>query len=101
VRAMRKGWLKSKRQKAAATEPPVYLLWGDEEGVDGAGRSASGLTYIPPAKPKLPGHEESYNPPKEYLPTEVSWGAGGHGVGQEGRVHGLEQTPPRHSVSNL
>ena len=34
-----------------------------------AEKSGSGLTYIPPAKPKLPGHEESYNPPKEYLPT--------------------------------
>lgn len=32
-------------------------------------KSGSGLSYIPPAKPKLPGHEESYNPPKEYLPT--------------------------------
>lgn len=36
-----------------------------------AEKSGSGLTYIPPAKPKLPGHEESYNPPKEYLPTGV------------------------------
>lgn len=33
-------------------------------------KTSTGLTYIPPAKPKLPGHEESYNPPKEYVPTE-------------------------------
>lgn len=33
---------------------------------------ATGLSYIPAPKLKLPGHEESYNPPKEYLPTEVS-----------------------------
>ena len=33
---------------------------------------AAGLAYIPAPKLKLPGHEESYNPPKEYLPTEVS-----------------------------
>lgn len=29
-----------------------------------------GLAYIPAPKLKLPGHEESYNPPDEYLPTE-------------------------------
>ena len=30
----------------------------------------AGLSYIPAPKPKLPSHEESYNPPAEYLPTE-------------------------------
>ena len=35
-----------------------------------ADKTATGLTYIPAPKLKLPGHEESYNPPKEYLPTE-------------------------------
>jgi len=34
-------------------------------------RACAGLSYIPAPKPKLPGHEESYNPPKEYLPSEV------------------------------
>jgi len=33
-------------------------------------KTANGLSYIPAPKLKLPGHEESYNPPKEYLPTE-------------------------------
>lgn len=33
-------------------------------------KTGVGLSYIPAAKPKLPGHGESYNPPKEYLPTE-------------------------------
>lgn len=33
-------------------------------------KTATGLTYIPAPKLKLPGHEESYNPPKEYLPSE-------------------------------
>lgn len=37
-----------------------------------ADKTATGLTYIPAPKLKLPGHEESYNPPAEYLPTEVS-----------------------------
>ena len=35
-------------------------------------RCCAGLSYIPAPKPKLPGHAESYNPPKEYLPTEVT-----------------------------
>jgi ribosome biogenesis protein ERB1 len=34
-----------------------------------AARNA-GLSYIPAPKPQLPGHEESYNPPAEYVPTE-------------------------------
>lgn len=37
-------------------------------------KTATGLTYIPAPKLKLPGHEESYNPPKEYLPSEVGVG---------------------------
>lgn len=50
--------------------------------VQTAEKSGSGLTYIPPAKPKLPGHEESYNPPKEYLPT-------GEGGSQHFQVGGV------------
>lgn len=33
-------------------------------------KTQAGLTYIPAPKLKLPGHEESYNPPPEYIPTE-------------------------------
>lgn len=39
-------------------------------------KTATGLTYIPAPKLKLPGHEESYNPPAEYLPTEASRAGG-------------------------
>ena len=35
-------------------------------------KTQSGLSYIAPPKPALPGHEESYHPPAEYLPSEVS-----------------------------
>lgn len=75
VRAIRNGWLKTRRQKEAERkkgEGEVYLLWGDDDQAAGedASKTGAGLTYIPAAKPKLPGHEESYNPPKEYLPTE-------------------------------
>lgn len=34
-------------------------------------KTQSGLSYIAPPKPALPGHEESYHPPAEYLPSEV------------------------------
>ncbi|KAL6755488.1 NUC169 domain-containing protein [Haematococcus lacustris] len=70
VQAIRKGWLKTSEQKQAATKPEVYMLWGDDTAADAANKTAVGLAYIPPAKPKLPGHEQSYNPPAEYLPTE-------------------------------
>eukprot|EP00891_Asterochloris_glomerata_P004761 jgi/Astpho2/4761/fgenesh1_pm.00067_%23_71_t len=67
VRALRKGWIQ--RDKPAVDEDPKpYLLWA-EDG-QATGKTATGLAYVPAPKPKLPGHEESYNPPKEYLPTE-------------------------------
>lgn len=72
VRAIRNGWLK-KDEKVEA--PSAYLLWADDNLAESS-KTAIGLSYIPPAKPKLPGHAESYNPPKEYLPTEeerASW----------------------------
>ncbi len=69
VRALRKGWIQ--RDKPAVDEDPKpYLLWADDG--QATGKTATGLAYVPAPKPKLPGHEESYNPPKEYLPTEVS-----------------------------
>ena len=65
VRAIRRGWIK--QQKAEAAGPDVYNIWEAAEDRD---KTAAGLTYIPAPKPKLPGHEESYNPPAEYLLTE-------------------------------
>lgn len=51
-----------------------------------ADKTATGLTYIPAPKLKLPGHEESYNPPAEYLPTEVGccWAVVGRLLGGRG-----------------
>ena len=83
MRAIRKGWIKvpAPGDKAKgdddedqASGPPVYMLWADDGLVDGAGKTGSGLTHIVASKPRLPGHEESYNPPAEYLPTEVCRG---------------------------
>jgi ribosome biogenesis protein ERB1 len=65
VRAMRKGWIKRTEPEEA---PLSYLMWEDDGKI--ADKTANGLTYIPAPKLKLPGHEESYNPPKEYLPSE-------------------------------
>ncbi|CAD6238548.1 unnamed protein product [Miscanthus lutarioriparius] len=65
VRAIRNGWIKFDKPKE---ERNLYLLWGDE--TDTADNKRHGLSYIPPPKPKLPGHEESYNPSIEYIPTQ-------------------------------
>ncbi|CAH8320035.1 unnamed protein product [Eruca vesicaria subsp. sativa] len=64
VRAIRKGLIKFDKPEE---EPNVYLLWGDDSTSD---QKSKHLTYIPPPKLKLPGHEESYNPSLEYIPTE-------------------------------
>ncbi|CAM6119646.1 unnamed protein product [Calypogeia fissa] len=65
VRAIRKGWISLDKPKE---KPKYYLLWGDD--LQATERTANGLAYIPAPKPKLPGHEESYNPPEEYIPTQ-------------------------------
>ncbi|CAD6261996.1 unnamed protein product [Miscanthus lutarioriparius] len=65
VRAIRNGWIKFDKPKE---ERNLYLLWGDE--TDTADNKRHVLSYIPPPKPKLPGHEESYNPSIEYIPTQ-------------------------------
>lgn len=65
VRAIRKGWIKFDKPKE---EPEFYLLWGDDSNA--AETKRQGLSYIPAPKPKLPGHEESYNPSIEYIPTQ-------------------------------
>ncbi|KAI8113299.1 hypothetical protein M9435_003303 [Picochlorum sp. BPE23] len=65
VRAIRKGWLST---KPPPKKPDVYLLWDQES--DELNKTMAGLTYLAAPKMKLPGHDESYNPPKEYLMTE-------------------------------
>lgn len=70
VRAMRKGWLKrqTKKEGEEEEEAPLYLMWEDDNKV--SEKTAVGLSYIPPPKPQLPSHEQSYNPPQEYLPND-------------------------------
>ncbi|KMZ67822.1 putative Ribosome biogenesis protein bop1 [Zostera marina] len=63
VRAIRNGWIKADKPKE---EPRCFLLWGD----DTTENERRGLSYIPAPKAKLPGHELSYKPPVEYIPTQ-------------------------------
>ncbi|KZV48667.1 hypothetical protein F511_10353 [Dorcoceras hygrometricum] len=63
VRAIRKGLIKF--DDKPKEEPRVYALWDDDSTAD-----RQGLAYIPAPKPKLPGHDESYNPSPEYIPTQ-------------------------------
>jgi len=62
VRAIRNGAIKPKGSKD--DKPRYYLLWGKEDTPN-----SHPMHWAAP-KLKLPGHEESYNPPPEYLPTE-------------------------------
>lgn len=64
VRLIRKGLIKF--DDKPKEEPRFYRLWGD----DSSSVERHGLAYIPAPKTKLPGHEESYNPSLEYIPTE-------------------------------
>ncbi|KAJ6389767.1 hypothetical protein OIU77_027982 [Salix suchowensis] len=63
-RAIRKGLIKIDKPKE---EPCFYMLWGDDAS---SSEKTGHLSYIPAPKPNLPGHEESYNPSLEYIPTQ-------------------------------
>ncbi|XP_073233221.1 ribosome biogenesis protein bop1-B-like [Porites lutea] len=65
VRAIRNGWIKPKKDDKA-DKPRYYLIWDKEDDQTKPRHNM----HIPAPKMKLPGHEESYNPPPEYLPTE-------------------------------
>lgn len=64
VHAMKMGWMKVDPPKKEAKK--FFPLWDDENENDISNRMQR---YIPAPKLKLPGHEESYNPPPEYLMT--------------------------------
>lgn len=59
------GWIKPRRPKDTA--PQYYDLWAQEDPNAILGRHKM---HVPAPKMRLPGHEESYNPPPEYLLTE-------------------------------
>ncbi|XP_055943075.1 ribosome biogenesis protein bop1-like [Argiope bruennichi] len=64
VYAIKMGWIKPRAPKEQ--KDPFYMLWDK----DVAEESKRLQHYIPAPKRKLPGHEESYNPPPEYLFTK-------------------------------
>ncbi|XP_065856243.1 ribosome biogenesis protein BOP1 homolog isoform X2 [Euphorbia lathyris] len=64
VRGIRNGSIKFDKPKEA---PRFSLLWGDDSI---SAEKTRHLSYIQAPKPKLPGHEESYNPSIEYIPTQ-------------------------------
>lgn len=59
------GWIKPRKPKD--DEPTYYDLWAHEDPNSILGRHKM---HVPAPKMKLPGHEESYNPPPEYLLSE-------------------------------
>ncbi|XP_023546877.1 ribosome biogenesis protein BOP1 homolog isoform X2 [Cucurbita pepo subsp. pepo] len=64
VRAIRNGHIKFDKPKE---EQRFYHLWGDDSS---STEKTAHLSYIPAPKPKFPGHDESYNPSLEYIPTQ-------------------------------
>uniref|UniRef100_H2Z1B3 Ribosome biogenesis protein BOP1 homolog n=1 Tax=Ciona savignyi TaxID=51511 RepID=H2Z1B3_CIOSA len=72
VHAIKMGWLKvGQPKKEEDEEIKFYDLWAD---VKTEQKSHSELArqkmHVPAPKMKLPGHEGSYNPAPEFLPTE-------------------------------
>nr|XP_046217638.1 ribosome biogenesis protein bop1-like isoform X3 [Oncorhynchus gorbuscha] len=65
VHAIKMGWIKPRKPKE--TTPQYYDLWAKEDPNAILGRHKM---HVPAPKMRLPGHEESYNPPPEYLLTE-------------------------------
>ncbi|XP_057684502.1 ribosome biogenesis protein bop1 [Corythoichthys intestinalis] len=65
VHAIKMGWIKPRR---ARDDGPgrYYDLWGNED----SSQVAKHRMHLPAPKIPLPGHQESYNPPPEYLFTD-------------------------------
>ncbi|KAK5855563.1 hypothetical protein PBY51_005657 [Eleginops maclovinus] len=65
VHAIKMGWIKPKRHEEG--EGRYYDLWANEDSSSGLARHKM---HLPAPRAPLPGHQESYNPPPEYLFTE-------------------------------
>lgn len=63
VRAIRQGRIVPRKPKDE--KPRFYNLWGDDDKP-----REDHIMHIAAPKMKLPEHDESYNPPAEYLPDE-------------------------------
>jgi ribosome biogenesis protein ERB1 len=69
VRAIRQGKIVKKPPPKPRTLTATYDVWSSDPP-GGAEVKPPGTQHIPAPKLKLPDHDESYNPPAEYLPTE-------------------------------
>ncbi|PAV90455.1 hypothetical protein WR25_14603 isoform L [Diploscapter pachys] len=69
VHAIKMGWLKPPQKKE---EPKPYDLWASEDSSSSLTKSqiARMRVHMPAPKMPLPIHNESYNPPEEYLLDE-------------------------------
>ncbi|XP_058035045.1 ribosome biogenesis protein BOP1 isoform X2 [Ahaetulla prasina] len=88
VHAIKMGWIKPRRPREDTGI--FYDLWAQEDHNSILGRHKM---HVPAPKLPLPGHEESYNPPPEYLPTEeekLAWEQ------QEPSERKLNFVPQRH-----
>lgn len=65
VRAIREGRIVPNKP-AESKEPKLYDIWADDAPVPRVDKMALPAPKLPP-----PTHDESYNPPREYLPTET------------------------------
>ncbi|KAG9472872.1 hypothetical protein GDO78_016067 [Eleutherodactylus coqui] len=65
VHAIKMGWIRPRKPRDDT--PTYYDLWAQEDPNAILGRHKM---HVPAPKLRLPGHEESYNPPPEYLMTE-------------------------------
>ena len=68
VAAIKAGWIKPRLHKRETQigekEPEFYDIWGQENDED---RNRKHMQHLPAPKCPLPEHNESYNPPPEYL----------------------------------
>ncbi|KAG0258260.1 Ribosome biogenesis protein erb1 [Actinomortierella ambigua] len=65
VRAIREGRIVPRKSGHVLPKPKYYNLWNDDDKP-----REDHVMHIAAPKMKLPTHDESYNPPAEYLPTE-------------------------------
>ncbi|CAK6979781.1 ribosome biogenesis protein bop1 isoform X1 [Scomber scombrus] len=65
VHAIKMGWIKPRR-KEDDSKGRYYDLWANED----SSILARHRMHLPAPKTPLPGHQESYNPPPEYLFTD-------------------------------
>ena len=72
VHAIKMGWMKAKTERKPDEEDTekrsFYMMWKTDNDQEDEVKRIKDI--IPAPKMKLPGHEESYNPPPEYAMTD-------------------------------